>query len=62
MQLLLLLGFDVLVRMHVTRVLKVGPVGGEDHEEMDLEERGEAAGLVSWLRSRRYTGTLGSLL
>lgn len=30
--------------MHVTGVLKVGPVCWENHEEVDLEEKGEVDG------------------
>lgn len=40
LQLPLFLHFDVLVGMHLTGVLKVGPVCRENHEEVDLEEKG----------------------
>ena len=40
MQLLLLLGLDVLVLLHSAGVLQVAPVGGQSHQEMDLRKRG----------------------
>lgn len=44
LQLPLFLHFDVLVGMHLTGILKVGPVCWENHEEVDLEEKGEVDG------------------
>lgn len=44
LQLPLFLHFDVLVGMHMTGILKVGPVCWENHEEVDLEEKGEVDG------------------
>lgn len=47
LQLPLFLHFDVLVGMHLTGVLKVGPVCRENHEEVDLEEKGRGGWPVS---------------
>lgn len=53
LQLLLLFHFDVLVGMHLTGVLKVGPVSGENHEEVDLQETGEGGWQVSRSKEKR---------
>lgn len=39
MQLLLLLGLDVLVLLHSAGILQVAPVGSQSHQEMDLGKR-----------------------
>lgn len=46
MQLLLLLGLDVLVLLHPAGVLQVAPVGGQSHQEVDLGEGEDERGLT----------------
>lgn len=38
MQLLLLLGLDILILLHSAGVLQVAPVGGQSHQEVDLRK------------------------
>lgn len=46
MQLLLLLGLDVLILLHSAGVLQVAPVGGQSHQEVDLRKRGSGEEMI----------------